>query len=218
MKNIKVAIRGAPWAMAAMAAMAFGGASSAWAQSPSGIYTCVDSQGRKLTSDRPIPECMDREQRLLNPSGTVKQKLGPNPTAAERAQQEARDKQELEERNRVLEERRRDKALMARFPNRAALDQARADAIAQAQGVSETASARLKELATQRKALDDEMEFYRKDPSKAPQNLQRQVNEHNQNVAAQKRFILDQEEEARRINAHFDADLLRLQKLWPTLK
>ena len=30
-----------------------------------GIYTCTDAKGRKLTSDRPIPECHDREQRVL---------------------------------------------------------------------------------------------------------------------------------------------------------
>lgn len=192
-------------------------AGAAWGQS-GGIYTCVDGQGRKLTADRPIPECMDREQKLLNPSGTVKQKIAPAPTAAERAQQEARDKQQQEERARALEERRRDKALVARFPNRAALDKARAEAIAQAAGVSQAASARIKELAGQRKKLDDEMEFYRKDPSKAPQSLQRQFEEHKQNVASQNRFIQDQEEEAKRINARFDADLARLQQLWTTLK
>ena len=36
--------------------------------------------GRKLTSDRPIMECLDREQKVLNPSGTVKTKIGPSLT------------------------------------------------------------------------------------------------------------------------------------------
>ena len=26
-----------------------------------GIYTCVDRNGRRLTADRPVPECLDRE-------------------------------------------------------------------------------------------------------------------------------------------------------------
>ena len=34
------------------------------AQAPEGIYTCTDAKGRKLTSDRLIPECVDREQRV----------------------------------------------------------------------------------------------------------------------------------------------------------
>jgi hypothetical protein len=179
-----------------------------------GIYTCVDGQGRKLTSDRPIPECLDREQKLLNPSGTLSRRVGPSLTAAERAQEEAKAKQEFEERSRLLEERRRDKALLARLPNRAAHDKERADAIEQLEAASEAASTRLVELATQRKKLDDEMEFYRKDPSKAPHYLRRQVEENTQNTAAQKRFIAEQDEEARRINSRFDAEQVRLRQLW----
>jgi hypothetical protein len=194
-----------------------GTACGLWAQGApvGGIYTCIDGNGRKLTSDRPIPECLDREQKVLNPSGTVAQKVGPSLTAAERAQQEARDRQEQDERRRVQEERRRDKALLVRFPNRAAHDRARAEALAQVAAISKAASGRLHELTVQRKKLDDEMEFYRKDPAKAPLYLHRQVDENSQNAAAQNRFILDQEEESRRINTRFDTELLRLRQLWP---
>jgi hypothetical protein len=192
------------------------GAAQAQTAPVNGIYTCVDGQGRKLTSDRPIPECLDREQKLLNPSGTVSKRVGPSLTAAERAQQEARAKQEMEEQIRLLDERRRDKALLARFPNRAAHDKVRASAIEQLGASAQAARGRLVELATQRKKLDDEMEFYRKDPAKAPQNLRRQVEENNQSVAAQKRFLADQDEEARRINSRFDEELVRLRQLWTT--
>jgi hypothetical protein len=179
-----------------------------------GIYTCVDSQGRKLTSDRPIPECMDREQKMLNPSGTVRQKLGPSLTAAERAQQDAREKQESEERSRRIDERRRDKALLSRYPNQPVHDQARAAALAQITAISQAARQRLVELASQRKRLDEELEFYRKNPDKAPATLRRQAEEYNQNTAAQQRIILDQEEETRRVNGRFDDELRRLRQLW----
>lgn len=211
--NMKLAIGG--WLLGTLLAVT----SAAWAQNApaSGIYTCVDAQGRKLTSDRPISECLDREQKVLNPSGTVQQKVGPSLTAAERAQQEARDRQDQEERTRLFEERRRDKALLARFPTRALHDKERAEAIEQVAAISKAANARLVELAAQRKKLDDEMEFYHKDPTKAPQYLRRQVEENNQNVAAQKHFIADQEEETKRINSRFDAELVRLRQLWPIL-
>ncbi|MEK9803169.1 MAG: DUF4124 domain-containing protein, partial [Curvibacter sp.] len=61
---------------------------------PGGIYTCTDAQGRKLTSDRPIRECADREQLLLNPSGTVRAVIPPTLTGPERAVQEARQRRE----------------------------------------------------------------------------------------------------------------------------
>jgi hypothetical protein len=182
-----------------------------------GIYTCVDGQGRKLTSDRPIPECSDREQKVLNPSGTLRQKVGPSLTATERAQQEARDRQAFEERARLDEQRRQDKALLTRYPNQATHDKMRAATLAQIAAVSAAASNRLLELATQRAKLDDELEFYRKDPSKAPLYLRRQVEENANNVAAQKQFIADQEEEKRRMNGRFDSELLRLRQLWRSI-
>ena len=47
--------------------LALGGVcTTALAQTPpvvGGVYTCVDAKGRRLTADRPIPECTDREQR-----------------------------------------------------------------------------------------------------------------------------------------------------------
>jgi hypothetical protein len=179
-----------------------------------GIYTCVDAQGRKLTSDRPIPECLDREQKVLNPSGTVKLKVGPSLTAAERAQQEAREKKQIEEQNRLQEEHRRDRALLIRYPEKAVHDKERADALNQIAVVSKAASARLVELGTQRKKLDDEMEFYKKDPSKAPQNLKRQIEENTRSAEMQRRFIADQEVETQRVNARFDEELGRLRQIW----
>ena len=75
-----------------------------WAQpqAPAGIYTCVDAKGRRLTSDRPIVDCLDREQKELNSSGTVRRTLGPSLTASERAAREERDRKAAEERQRQL--------------------------------------------------------------------------------------------------------------------
>ena len=179
-----------------------------------GIYTCVDSKGRKLTSDRPIPECIDREQAVLNPSGTVKTKVGPTLTAQERAEMEQRERKEAEERNRVLEEKRRDRALLIRYPNRNVHDQERVQALEQINIVIKAATTRLNELARQRTALDAEMEFYKKDPNKAPVYLRRQVEENTQSQVVQRRFIADQENEIKRVNQRFDDELVRLRQLW----
>ena len=180
------------------------------------VYLCVDAQGHQLTSDRPIPECVDREQRVLNPSGTLKQTLGPSLTAQERAKQEAKDKQALDEQNRQVEEKRRERALLMRFPNRAAHDAERADALAHVSAASQAIAARLVELGKQRKTLDEQMEFYKKDPSKAPAYLQRQIEDNTQGSEVQKRLLTDQDEEVRRTNQRFDEELERLRPLWAT--
>lgn len=179
-----------------------------------GVYTCVDGKGRKLTADRPIPECTDREQKILNPSGTVKAKIGPNLTAQERAELEQKERREIEERNRAADEKRRDRALLTRYPNKAVHDQERELALAQIGVVVQAAKTRLDELIKQRVAIDQEMEFYKKDPATAPAYLRRQLDENIQSQSVQRRFIGEQDGEIQRVKARFDDELVRLRQLW----
>jgi transcriptional regulator of heat shock response len=201
--------------------LAWGGlACCAWAQNApvvGGVYTCVDAKGRKLTADRPIAECTDREQKILNPSGTVQSRLGPTLTALERTALEQKAKKEAEELGRIGDEKRRDRALLIRYPNKGIHDQERAEALAQIAVVIKAASTRTDELARQRVTIDGEMEFYKKDPAKAPAYLRRQLEENIQSQAVQKRFIAEQEAEARRVNIRFDDELTRLRQLWTTI-
>ncbi len=185
------------------------------AQTPvNGIYTCVDSKGRKLTSDRPIAECADREQKVLSSSGTVKGKLGPTLSAQERADLEDQEKVVAQEAARKNEEKRRDRALLSRYPTKAVHDTERAEALKQISVVKGAAAHRVEELKRQAKVLDEEMEFYKKDPTKAPQRLRRQVDESLESMAVQARFIVDQDAEIKRVNARFDEELQRLKSLW----
>jgi len=178
------------------------------------IYTCVDRQGRKITSDRPIPECIDREQRELGPSGTLRRVIGPTLTQQEREALEAQRRMEQEERNRLAEERRRERVLLARYPDPSAHDAERASSLALVDEVMAAALKRIAELHLRRKALDLEMEFYTKDPAKAPMALRRQLAENDEQLQEQQRFLAGQEQEKRRIHQRFDAELAQLRQLW----
>jgi len=182
--------------------------------SAEGIFTCVDAQGRRLTADRPIAECLDREQRELNRSGTLKRKIGPELTAEERAAEEARARKAIEERSRLAEEKKRDLALVSRYPNPAAHDKERASALAAADDAIALAMKSIDELTAQRKKLDVELEFFKADPSKVPGRLKRQIEENQNHLEAQKRFIVNQDTEKKRTNARFDEELVKLKQLW----
>ena len=178
------------------------------------IYMCVDSKGRKITSDRPIAECLDREQKVFGGSGTVKRVVGPVLTARERDAAEEAQRKESEEQARISEERRRDRALMARYPNEAVHEQERADALIQVDEVIRAARVRLDDLAQQRKAMDKDMEFYKKDPNKAPGSLKHRIRENELSIAAQERFLADQSEEKKRTNQRFDEEAAKLRPRW----
>ena len=179
-----------------------------------GIYTCTDAKGRKITSDRPIPECNDRNQNEITPSGTVKRVIAPSLTAQERAALEEKEKAAAEARVAAGEETRRDRALLQRYPNRQAHDAERTVALTQVEEGSKVANKKMLELAEQRKQINVDLEFYKKDSSKMPPPLRRRVEENDSNVAIQKRFIADQDMERRRLNQRFDEELVKLKQLW----
>ena len=178
------------------------------------IYTCVDAKGRALTADRPIAECIDRPQRELTPSGVLKRQLGPTLTEQEQAALEEKDRRQAEKRAREADEKRRDRALLQRYPARAPHEQARAAALVQVDEVIKVSNKRRAELLEQRKLIANDFEFYVKEPLRAPAALKRGLEENEKNLAGQQKFIADQEQEKKRVNQRFDAELARLTQLW----
>lgn len=201
-----------------LSSLCFGGASHAQQKGVEGagasIYTCTDARGRTLTADRPIAECSDREQRELNPSGSIRRKVEPTYTARELQEREDRAREAAVQAARITDERRRERALLVRYPNAATHDRERGEALAQIDAVTQAARKRIAELGDDRKKVDEEMEFYKQDPGKAPGSVRRKLEDNAQSVAVQNRFIAEQEEEKKRVNARFDEERIRLKALW----
>jgi hypothetical protein len=182
------------------------------AAAPTPIYSCTNAAGKKLTSDRPIPECNDREQRVLNSDGSIRTVIGPPPTVDERAAAEAREHDLALEQDRRREAIRRDHNLVARFPNEAAHRKARLAALDDVKGALRLSEARLAALALERKPLDDETEFYIGKP--LPIKLKALIDANDASVEAQRALVQNQKLEVIRIDQLYDAELERLRRLW----
>jgi hypothetical protein len=208
----------APLFLVVLSSLCFGGASHAQQKGVEGagasIYTCTDARGRTLTADRPIAECSDREQRELNPSGSIRRKVEPTYTARELQEREDRAREAAVQAARITDERRRERALLVRYPNAVTHDRERGEALAQIDAVTQAARKRIAELGEDRKKVDEEMEFYKQDPGRAPGSVRRKLEDNAQSVAVQNRFIAEQEEEKKRVNARFDEERIRLKALW----
>ena len=207
--SLKGALTGALTAALTVASL---GAQAQPANPPGGIYTCIDSQGKRLSADRPIAECAHKEQQVLNRDGSVRAVLPPTLTAEERADKEARDRAAAEARSALADAVRRDRNLMARFPDEAAHNRAReaaADTVRLAMKASEI---RLRELEAERKPLRDEAEFYK--GRTLPLKLKTGIDANDASVEAQRSSSANQEAELVRINKIYDAELGRLRRLW----
>ncbi len=177
-----------------------------------GIYTCIDSQGRRLTADRPIPECSAKEQRVLNSDGSLRAIHPPSLTAEERAEREARERRLAEERTALADAGRRDRNMMKRYPTEASHQRAREAALDTVRLAIRASEIRLNELASERKPLLNEAEFYQ--GRQLPPKLRQQLDANDASADAQRSAAVNQEAELVRVTRLYDAELERLRKLW----
>jgi hypothetical protein len=192
----------------------------AWAQTaapaspatPAEIYVCTDDQGRRITADRSIRECIDRPQRVLNPDGSLRAIKPPSPTAEERAAREARERKQAEEAAARAEAVRRDRYLMSRYRNEEAHREARESALDPVRLTMDLTESRLSQLRRERRTLEEE--------ARAPKNreqaaaLKQQIDANEAATAAQRENTQSQKAELDRINRLYDIELERLKRLW----
>ena len=179
------------------------------------IIQC-EMNGKKVTSDRPIPECANKEQRELNPDGSLKRIIPPTPTADEltaKEQQELADKLQAAARSDAV---RRDRNLMQRFPDEAAHGKAREKALGELRIAGKIYADRIAELLIDRKKLEDDKYFYKNERvnKPLPTQLQQKLDANDASLEAQKSLAQNQVEETDRITRLYDAELARLRKLW----
>lgn len=176
------------------------------------IFTCTSAAGRTLTADRPIAECLDREQRVLNRDGSLRTVLQPSLTPDERAALEEVERRKAHERVAKVDAIRRDRNLLARYPDQEAHAKARESALDNVRESIRSSEQRLADLEKERKPLAAETEFYKTKP--APAKLRRQIESIDVSLNAQRELVVNQQAELGRITALFDAELMRLRQLW----
>lgn len=199
--------------MLALAPCAFAAVSSSGnTANAAGIYSCVDASGKRLTSDRPIPECLDREQRVLNKDGSQRKTLPPRMNAEERAAAEERQRQKALAEATLKDAVRRDRNLMLRYPNESVHSKARESALDDLRRGIAASALHLKELQEDRKPLTTETEFYK--GRRLPYKLKSKLEANDAQQQAQKDIIAQQTAEIARVNALYDAELARLKRLW----
>ncbi len=182
------------------------------AQNSAGIYTCIDAKGRRLTSDRPIPECLDRSQDLRNKDGSVRAKVPPSLTAEERAAQEEALRAELARDAARKDALRHDRNLLTRYPDEAAHAKAREAALEPLQLALKSVEKRLAVLEVEQKSLGEEAEFYK--GRELPRKLKVRFDDNKTSIEAQRSSAANHQAELQRINARYDEELARLRKLW----
>ena len=174
------------------------------------IYRC-DVDGKKVTRDRPIAECSNRVQYLLNADGSVNRAIPPSMTVEERERKEQADLLEEQRQVQLKQLVRADRSLMLLYPNEAAHKKARDNALDEFRTSVRGLEASIALLVTERKKLLDEAEFY---PKGLPAKLKASIEANEVTLKAKRDLVEKQQSEVVRITNNFEVELARLRKLW----
>jgi hypothetical protein len=174
------------------------------------IYSCV-ANGRTYSGDRPPPECVNSDIRELNRDGSVRRVI-PRPMTQEEQKARALEaKKRLEEEEKVLAQRRRDRSLLEAYANEDEIEAARQKALDTSNEVIRRSQTRIERMDAERKRLDEESEFYKK--RDLPDSVKRAYANNEQEKAAELKIVRDARVEMQRINDRFDADRKRFREL-----
>ena len=176
------------------------------------IYTCVNAKGQRMTSDRPIADCLDRAQEMRNTDGSVKKVVPPAMTAEERAAHEERLRAEMAAEAARRDAIRLDRNLLSRYPDEPRHQKARKAALEPLHTALAATERRLTELEHDQKRLQEESEFYK--GRELPRELKIKFGQNQAALQAQQDATQNHLAEIRRINASYDQELTRLKRLW----
>jgi hypothetical protein len=188
-------------------------ASAAWAaeSTPLGsIFTCTVN-GKTFSGDRPPQECANTDMRELNRDGSVRRVLVRPLTQDELRARALEAKKRLEEEDKQLAQRRRDKSLLEAYASEEEIEAARAKSLESATQSMVRAKARIDNLNGERKKLDDEAEFYKK--RVLPDQIKRSFVSNQQEVSQAEKILNEASIETKRINERFDAEKKRFREL-----
>ena len=174
------------------------------------IYSCV-ANGRTYSGDRPPPECVNSDIRELNKDGSVRRVI-PRPMTQEEQKARALEaKKRLEEEEKVLAQRRRDRSLLEAYANEGEIEAARVKALDTSNEVIRRSQSRIERMDADRKRLDDEAEFYKK--RDLPDTIKRAYVNNEQEKTAELKIVREARAEMQRINDRFDAERKRFREL-----
>lgn len=182
---------------------------------PSGIYSCEDANGRTISSDRPILDCSQRQLRVHNADGSIREVLAAPLT---KEQQKIRTREEQQRQEEVWArkvQQARDRNLLQTFEDERALESMRRRSLADIDHEIKLATLRILSLDKELKIAQAEAERFKSErPGRGlPFVYQQRITDAANAILAEDSLIKDRKEERDRVNVRFDADAKRLREL-----
>ncbi len=176
------------------------------------IYKCVDSSGRTLTSDRPIPECAGRATKQFDKYGVLRSEIPALPTAAEKQQQIEQEEVRKAAAALADQQGRSDRAMMMRYRSEVDILRARKRALEplQEQARREQLALAKAELALKKVEVDAAALPDRVPP---PVEFRQHLDDARQSIDDHRRLLFAREADINAVESKYAQTLARYREL-----
>lgn len=199
MKNTKIALFGFPLLLLACSAQAQ-------------IFMCKNSAGKTFTSDRPIPDCTGAIREFAA-NGQLKRTIPPPLTPEQKKQKQIEDAKQKAEVEAAAEQKRQDRAMLARYGNEFEINASRTRALEQEQEQVKREKLAITDAEKQLKIAQEELVPFKLKETKPPTTLARRIETAESTIRDSQRSVKDHEEQIAQINVKFDETLKRFREL-----
>lgn len=174
-------------------------------------FCCADNNGRQICSDVLPPQCYGKAYREISDRGITTRRVDAPLTPEQRAQKEAELKARQEQERRLLEQRRKDVALLNTYSSEQEIDAMRDRKLADIGAGMKQIEAKRADLLKKQKQLQAETEFYKNKP--LPQELANAIRANEAELKAQDAAAEAKKQEMDAVRAKYAAEKRRYIEL-----
>lgn len=176
------------------------------------IFRCKNAEGKVITSDRPIPECVNRGMKVYSNAGRFKNDIAP-PLTPEEKQKNALDaerkrREQIEEQDRKKEER----YFLAHYQSEADVEAARKRAVDSFTEKKRLANEQLESLSQLILGLQEELKNSKK-TTREFESIRQRADDLSSNVNNTRKSIAFYDQEIERTNKEYEETLRRYRAI-----
>jgi len=169
------------------------------------FYSCKDSSGHVISSDRPIPECADKSTQIFKENGTLKSQIAAPLTPEQRRAAAIQEQQHQKEAQHQEELKQEQLFLIAHYPNESAIEAARKREI---DAIDTKIATETRNIETATTALNNNQKMLPNLPKTQTLKIretQTKIDDMTQSIQESTRLIHSYQAEEISVNKQFDA-------------
>lgn len=179
------------------------------------IFRCVNAQGKLLSSDRPIPECVNRAVKVYKNNGNFKKEIPPPLTAEEKKRLEVETEKKRAQQLADEETKREERYLLAHYQDEGDIQTARKRAVDALGEKKRLANEQMQGLSLILSSLQMELNNSNNSSksSKESDSMRNRANDLTASISNSRNAINFYDQEIGRTNQEFDQTLQRYRQV-----